>query len=105
MIVSVPEVQPANVQPDRSSEPPVVMLRTSACVEAVPVINAVFEILPAPNWADPKVAVDVPEVLTKATPSMLTKPSMPLVAAAVRLMLVPAPATPICSVSLSAPPS
>ena len=68
-------------------------------------ISAVFEILPAPIWAEPKVAVDVPDVLTKATPSMLTKPSTPLVAAAVRLMLVPAPARPICSVSLSAPPS
>jgi hypothetical protein len=104
-MTSVPDVQFEKVNPDRSKDPADGIVTAKVWVEAVPVIVAVVEILPAPNWVEPNVAVDVPDVLTKVMPSMLTKPSMPLVAAAVRLMLVPAPVRPIWRASLSAPPS
>ena len=48
-IVSVPEVQPEKVQPDRSTDPPTAALIAMACVELVPVITAEFEIRPAPS--------------------------------------------------------
>ena len=66
--------------------------------------SAVFEILPAPNWAALKVAVVVPEELTKVTRSMLTNPSTPSLAAALRSIAVPV-VVPMRSVSASAPPS
>src|SRR5215831_6296754 len=103
--VSLPTVQLAKLQPDRSSVPPVAMLMTRALVAAVPVMAAELEILPAPNWSLLKVAVEVPEVLAKAMPSMLRKPVTPSDAAPLRSMLVPAPAVPICSVSVPSPPS
>jgi hypothetical protein len=104
VMMSVPEVQVAKVQPDMSSEPPADRLTATAWTWLVPVNRVVFEILPAPNWAALKVAVVVPEVLTKVTRSMLTKPSMPSVAAALRSMAVPV-VVPIRSVSASSPPS
>jgi hypothetical protein len=104
-IVSVPEVQPEKVQPDRSTESPTAAVMAMACDELVPVMADVFEILPVPSCALPKVAVEVPDVLTKVIPSTLTKPFTPSDAAALRSMLVPAPATPTWITSLPAPPS
>ena len=104
-IMSVPDVQPEKVQPDRSTDPPTAALIAMAWVEVVPVMTAAFEILPVPSCALPSVAVDVPDVLTKVMASMLMKPSTPSEAAALRSMLVPALAVPICSTSLPAPPS
>ena len=103
--MSVPEVQPEKVQPDRSTEPPAAALIAMACPELVPVTTVELAILPAPSCALPNVAVDVPDVLTKVIASTLTKPSIPSAAAAVRSMLVPIPATPIWITSLPAPPS
>ena len=105
VIVSVPDAQVLNVHPDRSSEPFAETLTAMAWVEAVPVTASVVAILPAPNCAPLNVAVDVPDVFTKASASTLTKPSTPLFAAELRSILVPAPATPICTMSLPAPPS
>src|SRR5262245_57756409 len=101
--MSLPLVQLVKVQVPRLSEPPVAMLRASVLAAALPVIAVA--ILPAPNWALPNVAVEVPDVLAKATPSMLTKPFTPSDAAPLTSMLVPAPEVPICSVSVFAPPS
>ena len=106
LIVSVPDTQVTKVRPDRSSELPAARFTASPWTPAaVPVIVAAVEILPAPNWLALKVAVDVVDVLTKEMASMLTKPSMPSLAADVRLTATPAPTVPICSVSMSAPPS
>ena len=94
-IVSVPEVQPEKVQPDRSTEPPTAALIAIACVELAPVIAAVFEILPAPSCALPNVAVEVPDVLMKLMPSIPTKPSTPSEAAALRSTATPVVVEPI----------
>ena len=59
---------------------------------AVPVIAAAVAILPVPTCAAASVAVEVPDVLTKVMPSTLRKPFTPSDAAALRSMLVPAPA-------------
>ena len=104
-MTSVPDVQLEKVNPDRSKDPADGSVTAKVCVEAVPVMVDVLEILPSPNCVALNVATELPDVLTKVIPSMLTKPSVPLVAAAVRLMLVPAPARPIWRASLSAPPS
>jgi hypothetical protein len=104
LIVSVPEVQPVNVQVERSMEPPDATLIASAWSAAVPVIAAAVAILPVPNWAAFKVAVDRPDVLAKVMPSTLRKPFTPSAAAALRSMLVPAPAVPTWITSLPAPP-
>ena len=93
--MSVPEVQPEKFQPDRSTESPAAALIAMACVELVPVIAAAFEILPTPSWALPSVTVEVPDVLTKAMPSMLTKPLMPSEAAALRSTETPVVVEPI----------
>ncbi|MFO1157328.1 MAG: hypothetical protein U1E60_00675 [Reyranellaceae bacterium] len=103
--MSVPDVQLLNVQPDRSIEPPAVKLIASALVEPVPVIATDAEILPVPNCAALNVAVDVPDVFVKLICSMFRKPLTPLLAAALRSIAVPAPATPICSVSVPPLPS
>src|SRR5262249_4687413 len=68
------------------------------------VTAAEVEILPAPNWALLKVAVEGPDVLAKAMPSMLRKPLTPSDFAPLRSMLVPAPAVPIWRVSVPPPP-
>jgi hypothetical protein len=104
VIVSVPEVQVGKVQPDRSAEPPESTLTTIALVEAVPVTATVEAIFPEPNWLALKVAVAVPDVLTKAMASTLRKPLMPSEAAALRSTLVPAPTSPTCRMSFEAPP-
>ena len=103
-MMSVPEVHVAKVQPDMSSEPPADRLTATAWTWVVPVNSAVLEILPVPNWLALKVAVVVPEVLAKVTRSMLTKPSTPSLAAALRSMAVPV-VVPMRSVSVSSPPS
>jgi hypothetical protein len=51
-----------------------------------------------------KVAVAVPDVLTKAMASTLRNPLTPSVAPALRSMLVPAAASPTCRMSFEAPP-
>ena len=105
VIVSVPAVQVVKVQPDMLSAPAVVMLTTRACVDvATPVIAAVVAILPVPNWAASKVAVDVPDVLAKPIASMLRNPLTPSEAAALRSMAVPAPARPTWRMSLPPAP-
>ena len=103
-IVSVPDVQVAKVQPERSTEVPALVLTTRAWAEAVPVIATVVDILPAPNWAALNVAVDVPEVLTKVIASKSRKPATPSVAAALRSTLVPAPTVPIWMTSMPGSP-
>jgi len=105
VIVIVSVVQVVKVQADRSSEPPATRLTTMPCVELVPVTASEVAILPAPNWAELNVAVDVPDVLTKASASISRNPSTPSVAAALRSMAVPAPAVPICRTSTPSPPS
>jgi hypothetical protein len=106
LIVSVPEAQVTKVRPDRSSELPAARFTAKPWTPAaVPVTVAAADILPAPNWLALKVAVDVVDVLTKERASMFTKPSTPSLAAAVRLTATPAPTVPICSVSVSPPPS
>jgi hypothetical protein len=103
-IVSVPDVQPEKVQPDRSSEPPAERLIATPWVAALPVMTAAVAILPGPICVALSVAVEVPDVLTKVMPSTLRKPLMPSEAAALRSMLVPAPAVPTWITSLPAPP-
>ena len=105
VIVSVPEVQFAKVQAERSIDPAAATLTVSAwTAPSVPVMAAVTAILPVPNCAAFRVADDVPEVLTKAMPSTFRKPLTPSAAAVLRSMLVPAPATPTWRMSLPAPP-
>jgi hypothetical protein len=104
-IVSVPDVQPEKVQPERSTESPSAALMAMAWVELAPVITAAFEILPAPSCALPKVALEVPVVLMKLIPSMPTKPSTPSVAAALRSTVTPVVVAPIWMTSLPALPS
>ena len=94
-IVSVPDVQVAKVQPERSTDAPAFVLMIRAWVDDVPVIATVVEILPAANWAALNVAVDVPEVLTKVIASKSTKPAMSSVAPALRSTATPTPAVPI----------
>ncbi len=61
VIVSVPVVQFVKVQPDMLSVPAGAMLTTRACAAVVvPVIAAAAAILPVPNWAELKVAVEIP---------------------------------------------
>ena len=50
----------------------------------VPVIAAAAAILPVPNWAELKVAVEVPDVLTKVSASTLRNPLTPSEAAALK---------------------
>src|SRR5262245_11182462 len=95
VMVSAPLVQLVKLQPDRLSEPPVAMLMASALVAPVPLMAAEVEILPAPNWALLKVAVEVPDVLAKAMPSKLRKPLTPSDEAPLRSMFAGAPAAPI----------
>ena len=103
-IVSAPDVQPENVQADRSSHPPAERLTATPWVAALPVITAAVAILPEPICVALSVAVDVPDVFTKVMPSTLRKPSTPSEAAALRSMLVPTPAVPTWITSLPAPP-
>src|SRR5262249_55852842 len=101
---SVPLAQLVKVQPDRLSEPPVAMLMASALGAPLPVTAAEGEILPAPNWALPNVAVEGPDVLAKAMPSMLRKPLTPSGFAPRRSMAVRARGTPIWRPALPPPP-
>src|SRR5262245_26372923 len=98
--VSVPMAQLLKAQPDMSSVPPLVaMLTTRAFNPELPKRATVFEILPLPNWSLLNVAVETPDVLVKAMPSMLRN------AAALRSMLLPRPPWPIWMVSEPVPPS
>src|SRR5262245_59832158 len=101
--MSLPPVQLTKFHCDRSIDPPTAILMSTMLVPAVPLTVSEFEILPAPNWALLKTAVELPDALVKAMPSMLRKPFTPSDAAPSKLMLPPA--VPIWRVSKPPPPS